>query len=213
MRNTLIQLLSVSSLSHACHSISQFRLSTILVAVKRKYESERRLFNENQKGDDIKIDRLKKAKYEQRKQRVQSHIVICVWLIRSPLPLYMQAYDRRKSVITKKEEKYFDVMTKDYMSEESDCTDPEYIITHKHPWRSESMSTSFMRQFFNINYALELNTWFLELDQRYQKRQKKAKCITPSKKRKIGHPANSSPPNGAPSWAVDSEWKKSMPPF
>lgn len=57
---------------------------------------------------------------------------------------------------------------------------------------------------------LELNTWFSELDQRYQKKQKKAKCITPSKRRKVGLPAKSSPPAGAPSWAINPEWKSGI---
>ena len=48
----------------------------LVEAMKRKYESERRLFNESQKGNDIKSDRLKKAKYEQRKQRVCKFILI-----------------------------------------------------------------------------------------------------------------------------------------
>lgn len=40
------------------------------MAVKRKYESERRFFKEGFKGDDFRSDRIKKAKYNQRKQRV-----------------------------------------------------------------------------------------------------------------------------------------------
>lgn len=47
---------------------------SIIVAVKRKYESERRLLRESEldEYDDLKSRRLKKAKYEQRKQRVSS---------------------------------------------------------------------------------------------------------------------------------------------
>ena len=47
-------------------------------------------------------------------------------------------------MITTKEEKYFDLISKDYMSEESDGSDPDCIITHKHIWRSESMSMTII---------------------------------------------------------------------
>ena len=43
---------------------------SILVAVKRKYESERRSLKDAEAGDSHRIDRIKKAKYEQRKLRV-----------------------------------------------------------------------------------------------------------------------------------------------
>ena len=40
------------------------------VAVKRKYENDRIFLKESEKGEDFKCKRVKKAKYEQRKQRV-----------------------------------------------------------------------------------------------------------------------------------------------
>jgi mannitol-specific phosphotransferase system IIBC component len=43
-----------------------------LVAVKRKYEAERRNLKESDKGESFKSDRIKKAKYDQRKKRVRS---------------------------------------------------------------------------------------------------------------------------------------------
>lgn len=44
--------------------------SSILVAVKRKYEAERRTLKELDRGESFKKDRTKKAKYDQRKKRV-----------------------------------------------------------------------------------------------------------------------------------------------
>lgn len=39
--------------------------------MKRKYESERRIYNETLKGEDFRSERVKKAKYGRRKQRVR----------------------------------------------------------------------------------------------------------------------------------------------
>lgn len=49
------------------------------VAVKRKYESDRRLFNDASKGEDFQSERIKKAKYGRRKQRVR------ILLLRLPI--------------------------------------------------------------------------------------------------------------------------------
>ena len=35
-------------------------------------------------------------------------------------------------------EKYYNQLSKEYMSDESDSSDMESILVHKHPWRSES---------------------------------------------------------------------------
>ena len=40
------------------------------VAVKRKYEADRRALKESEKGGNLKEKRVKKAKYDQRKLRV-----------------------------------------------------------------------------------------------------------------------------------------------
>ena len=40
------------------------------MAVKRKYENDRRFVKESEKGEDFRSRRVKRAKYEQRKQRV-----------------------------------------------------------------------------------------------------------------------------------------------
>jgi hypothetical protein len=50
----------------------------------------------------------------------------------------LQAYDRRKSVLTENERQYYNQLSKEYMSGESDSSDTESIVVHKHPWRSES---------------------------------------------------------------------------
>ena len=55
---------------HFCDIIS------CIVAVKRKYESERRFFKESNKGDGYKLEKVKKAKYDRRKQRVSFNIVV-----------------------------------------------------------------------------------------------------------------------------------------
>ena len=50
----------------------------------------------------------------------------------------LQAYDRRKSVLTENERQYYNQLSKEYMSDESDSSDTQSIVVHKHPWRSES---------------------------------------------------------------------------
>ena len=50
----------------------------------------------------------------------------------------LQAYGRRKSVLTENERQYYNQLSKEYMSDESDLSDTESIVVHKHPWRSES---------------------------------------------------------------------------
>ena len=45
-------------------------LYAITVAVKRKYEADRRALKESEKGGNLKEKRVKKAKYDQRKLRV-----------------------------------------------------------------------------------------------------------------------------------------------
>lgn len=49
-----------------------------------------------------------------------------------------QAFERRGSVITKNEKKYWEQLTKEYMTDESDASDAEMITVHRHPWRSQS---------------------------------------------------------------------------
>ena len=51
-----------------CYKIIIFNFP--LVAVKRKYELQRRQWKEDQDGDEIRSKRIKKAKYDQRKVRV-----------------------------------------------------------------------------------------------------------------------------------------------
>ena len=40
--------------------------------------------------------------------------------------------------MTEKEKTYFDGLSKDYMTEESDADSSDEIVLHKHPWRSQS---------------------------------------------------------------------------
>ena len=46
------------------------------MAVKRKYESERRTQKEQEKGNDVKSQRVKKARYDQRKLRVSAVVLL-----------------------------------------------------------------------------------------------------------------------------------------
>ena len=51
--------------------------------------------------------------------------------------LIKQAFDRRKTTVTKKEQQYFDQLSLDYITEESDDDETgKTIILHKLTWRS-----------------------------------------------------------------------------
>ena len=55
----------------------------------------------------------------------------------------MQKFDRRAQVVTKNELRYWENLTVQYMTEESDMEDDSgVIVTHKLPWRSQSMLSS-----------------------------------------------------------------------
>lgn len=59
--------------------------------------------------------------------------------------LLLQAFDRRKSVLTESEKKYFAKLNKEYMTDESDSSDSEHITVHKHSWRSQSKLVAMWR--------------------------------------------------------------------
>lgn len=46
--------------------------------------------------------------------------------------------------MTEKEKQYFDLLSKEYMSDESDSSDSESIVIHKLPWRSQSELDRFL---------------------------------------------------------------------
>ena len=46
-----------------------------------------------------------------------------------------------------------------------------------------------------------------ELDKRYRKKLERNSMSTPSKPRVLGEVATTTPPAGAPQWAVQSNWK------
>ena len=54
---------------------------------------------------------------------------------------------------------------------------------------------------------LEFNSWMSELDKRYRKKVERNSMSTPSKPRVLGEAATTTPPAGAPKWAVQSNWK------
>ena len=54
----------------------------------------------------------------------------------------LQKFDNRKSVIRDEELKYWEQLSLDYMTEESDdASDPNCIVEHKLPWRSSGRLT------------------------------------------------------------------------
>ena len=52
-----------------------------------------------------------------------------------------------------------------------------------------------------------LTDFFTKLDERYNSKVKKDGTAMARKIRRLGAPAATNPPNGAPTWVIDSQWK------
>ena len=46
-------------------------------------------------------------------------------------------FNRHSKVVTASEKRYWQLLTIDYMTDESDSENGEEIILHHHPWRSD----------------------------------------------------------------------------
>ena len=114
-------------------------------------------------------------------------------------------------MVTQGEMEYYSLLSKVYMSEESDDPDSEGLIIHKPPWRSQSEFQSHFFSLFIMVLYIEVNEWMEELDKRYKVRLQKMGSITPAKGRITGLPACSSPPSDAPVWAIHEDWSDNSP--
>ena len=94
------------------------------------------------------------------------------------------------------------------MSEESDSSDTDTIIVHKHRWRSDSRLMVIVVVNYSLVIQLEVNKWMDELDARYKAKLAKHSSATPPRKRKIGALSESNPPLPLVNWAVSQEWLK-----
>ena len=107
-------------------------------------------------------------------------------------------------VVQEAEAKHWKQLGIDYMTEESDDpTDPNAIVIHPLPWRSESKGLVFCCNIVVICDVSGLNTFLLKLDRRYDARVKKDGNTMAKKVRKIGSTSDSPPPAGAPDWAIN----------
>ena len=104
------------------------------MAVRRCYENFRHLFIEHQSGKEYVERQSKLRKYRSRRERVSS---TSLYLL---LMSIIQKFQRRFSVTTAAEkDKYWQYLSLAYVTEESDDLDnPNGLIEHKLPWRSES---------------------------------------------------------------------------
>ena len=109
-------------------------------------------------------------------------------------------------MVTKKEHKdYWCHLSQLYMTEESDdLEDPSKIIQHKLQWRSDSKHPHQCTcEFINNVHCTGLNKFIQTLDQRLlQKGSKDLTGLVAKKERLNGEPSTSTPPQGAPSWAI-----------
>ena len=94
------------------------------------------------------------------------------------------------------------------MTEESDdSSDSNTIIEHKLPWQSESKLLHASVQYpIPTSMHIGLNQYMMLLEDRlHEKVQKECVGIVAKKVRSPGTPSSSSPPVGAPSWAVKKD--------
>ena len=109
-------------------------------------------------------------------------------------------------VTTREMDSYWCKLSQAYMTEESDDPDnPESIIQHKLPWRSESKLIQFNVVTESLYVLLELNRYINVLDKRREKVGCRSSGLVAKKVRVLGHPSESQPPASAPSWAVQSK--------
>lgn len=114
-------------------------------------------------------------------------------------------------VVRESETKFWQALSLEYMSEESDDPDDSNsLIVHKLPWCSlgkcrmciYAKSHTFMSMLCNV----ELTRFMGKLDARYEEKIKKDGILVARKNRKVGSPSQSSPPSGAPGWTIDPKW-------
>ena len=107
-------------------------------------------------------------------------------------------------MVQEAEVKHWKQLGIDYMTEESDDpTDPNAIIIHPLPWRSESeWVTIYLLDLISAIFA-ELNAFFSKLDRRYDAKVKKDGNTMAKKVRKTGSISDSPPPAGAPDWTLN----------
>ena len=117
-------------------------------------------------------------------------------------------------VVQEGELKHWKQLGINYMTEESDDpSDPNVIVIHPLPWRSESeiFITSVGDWYLVVfNYCVlvlaGLNGFLSKLDRRYEHKVKKDGNTMAKKVRKIGTASDSPPPSGAPDWALNETW-------
>ena len=107
--------------------------------------------------------------------------------------------------------KYWKHITLAYLTEESDDPDnPNGIIEHKIPWRSQGkiyIKKNMVKvKYYNI--YIELNEFMMKLEKRASKRQPQPVGLVAKKVRYSGDASNSEPPTDAPVWAVKQQHSK-----
>ena len=139
-------------------------------------------------------------------------VIVCSQMILLYMHLvsYKQKYDNRAVVVREAEMKYWQELSVDFMSLESDDPDDSNsLIVHKLPWCSNSMFSIpvFASLICVTPICLGLTRFIEKLDARYEEKVKKEGILVARKTRKPGSPAKSDPPAGAPDWTVHPEWQ------
>ena len=138
-------------------NVSSRSTTIFLVAVKRKYQTDRRTLKE---GDEFRIRRVKKAKYDQRKIRVH---LFCKPLLNFTIHIRLTTKDK---VWLLPMSFNFNQIQNDFMFDESDSSDFEGI-TNFHGDQKVSHYSIHGYTCTMCVIVLELNLWMDELDKRY----------------------------------------------
>ena len=109
-----------------------------LVAVKRRYESLRRQYLDEEKEnfEEIHAYKGKIKKYRQRKDAYVSNII-------SVFIIHAQKFNNRALVVLPNEMNHWKQISVDFMTDESDDSDdPNVLVIHELTWRSRSKQLS-----------------------------------------------------------------------
>ena len=97
------------------------------------------MVDQKENSQELIHQTAKKKKYRSRRQRVCTCVLVTNLIIDILYRVLFQKFSNRSAVVTKAEDKYWNQLDINYMTEESDDpSDNMIIVEHKPAWRSQS---------------------------------------------------------------------------
>ena len=122
--------------------------------------------------------------------------------------MYIHKFENCALVVAQAEIVRWKQLNIENMSQQSDDdSDNLAVVVHQPPWRSKGKNQrdACVLCIFMLLHA-GLSDFLAKLDERYNNKVKKDGTAMARKERKMGSPATSRPPEGAPRWAIDQQW-------